>query len=620
MCGFLGELCNDLSLSRKEAFVKLLNLSKNRGPDSQGYYSDQKNLQLGFNRLAILDQSAKGNQPVFSPSNRYIIMINGEIYNYKSLQTKYGISTDQLRSKSDTEIIAQLVDLVPVRKVVEEMNGMFACVIYDRSKKKVYLIRDFAGIKPLFYGLQQQICIFASQFDQIFLHPVFKPNLKINPEGLRDFIQLGYMQAPETIFKTVYQVRPGEMIEVEVGLKERGFNYFSLPKNIENRLFSETSKTASDEFSKCFDKVVHDQLVSDVPIGTFLSGGIDSPLVSAFAAQNKPDVTTYTVKVDHPEYNESEIARQYATKLKTNHILQTLDPRTLIDQVDIHFKAFPEPFGDPSSLLSFQITRCARESLTVMLAGDGGDELFWGYPRFLKIINQSYFFKYPLGLRKGLARMHRYFGKDISYGVSSHANIGQWQLGMHSHISKDLCARLFPGTENTAEIKTIYDYSANGNDKVELANWLRWNEYYAHMQRTLIKIDRTSMYNSLEVRVPFLDKRVIDFSWKTEPELGFSHQTPKYLLKKAMEEFFPVELINQKKMGFSFPYNIHLRKELRSQVQEMLLDSSIFGSGYFDERELKKFIKAYLDGSNNSGWSIWALLGMQHWAKNYDLK
>ncbi len=306
MCGFLGEL--SAKLLSTESFKTLLDLSIQRGPDQQGFWKDS-HCQLGFNRLAILDLSENGKQPLLSPSGKFAMVFNGEVYNYKELQKKYNIQDADLRSSSDSEILAHLIEKISLTQFASELNGMFSISIWDIAQQQLYLIRDFSGIKPLYYGLHNDGIVFASQFDQIFHHPAFEIK-KLRPEIMKEFFGLGYMSAPNTVFENIFQVEPGQFLVWDFGSKtivERKKYYeWTIQPSIK-----ETETNTINQFSEFFEKTIQHQLHADVPVATFLSSGIDSTLATAYAKKNKKDICAFTFGVDDPAFDETSKAKEY---------------------------------------------------------------------------------------------------------------------------------------------------------------------------------------------------------------------------------------------------------------------------------------------------------------------
>lgn len=616
MCGFLGYCSSDSKSA--DRFFDSLQLSSFRGPDQTGYWSDDF-IQLGFNRLSILDVSERGIQPLLSPSGRYVIVFNGEIYNYKKLQKDYGIPDQALRSQADSEVLAHLVEKLPIEDFAKALNGMFAIAIYDREEKILVLMRDFAGIKPLFYGISDQNFVFASQFDQVFQYPGIQNNLQINPQGLQDYLALGYMQAPNTVFKNIFQCLPGQWIKVDKNFSLSKGNFSESDFKFEKGKLKEDSRETISHLDSILKDVVKDQLVADVPVGLFLSGGIDSPLITYYSSLLKNDLTAYTIGVADQRYDESRKAADFAKEWKIKHKILSFTEEELLRENENHFQSLPEPFGDYSSLPTYLITKLARQENTVMLSGDGGDELFWGYPRFLNTVNHFSWFDYPQTLRKVGSGLARKFGIRISYGVTAHIGIDNWVFDQQCHNNKDVLQNIFSDMAFTPETEALYSYTNGFSNKQELLQWLRWNEFYGHLQRVLVKVDRTSMGNSLEVRVPFLDKRILDFAWNIQPGLGIHHQEPKLLLKKLLQSKLSHSSIKNEKMGFSVPIREWLRGPLKKDLEQSVMDVDIFGKDFIQQDQIRKMVSDFIHLDRGNEWGIWIIYAMQKWAIRYQL-
>lgn len=603
MCGFLAEFCFDTNkITDKQNFTDILALSKQRGPDDTSIIS-KNNFQLGFNRLSILDLSPKGNQPKQSPSGRYHVVCNGELYNYKDLTKQYDLNN--LTSSSDTEVLVHLCDILGVEKTVKSLNGMFAIAVIDTKTDSLYLARDFAGIKPLFYGINNQGVVAASQFDQIFKHLWFHKGLQLRKDAVKEYFGYGYMQAPNTIYENIFQVNPGELLCIN--------NYSKLERK-SLISFSKKQRQKSDSNSslaQVLSDAVNRQLVSDVPVATFLSGGIDSPLVSAYAKKGKQDIEAFTLKVNHPTLNESEIAKSYAEYLNLKQHIVSVESSDLLECIDEHFKAYPEPFGDYSSIPTYVITREAKKEHTVMLSGDGGDELFFGYPRMRDVLNKRGWFKLPYLLRKLLVKVTNTIGLTHTW-APYFKSLNAFISNKHLQIPAIILDKAMP---NVSFSKAILDlYSFQNNSRKNLLHQLRWNEFYAHMQRILIKVDRASMAHSLEVRVPLLDKDSINNAWQLSSNLN-SKQDLKKELKALLEKEVPENLINKKKMGFSVPLYDWFHNELRDDVKLHVFDMPFYGNDILDVDVLKKYVLDFLNKKHDNAWGVWHIYAWQKWAK-----
>jgi asparagine synthase (glutamine-hydrolysing) len=605
MCGFLGEfLFDSCNKTNFEVFKDLLRLSKHRGPDAT-QFSFGEYYQLGFNRLAILDLSKQGNQPKISPSKRYEVVFNGEIYNYKELQKKHKIVG--LQSSSDTEVLVHLLDYLGVEETIKELNGMFAIGIIDLENDQLFLARDFAGIKPLFYGVDEQGIVFASQFNQVMKHPLFRNSLSLRKDMMKEYFGLGYMQAPNTIYSTIFQVNPGEIIQFDLNKLSSKHSLCSFSKE-----FVE-GDDITNKIAQSLKESVEKQLVSDVPLATFLSGGIDSPLISALAVQQKATIEAFTLSVGDDMLDESKIAIAYASHLKLNHHIEHLGSRDVLEQVDHHFEYLTEPFGDYSSVPTYTIAKTAAKKYTVMLSGDGGDELFFGYPRMQDILRKKKWFIIPYVLRKPLVRIGNKLGLMNTWAPYSNRTMEEFVIAKQLHITRQKLNRLFPNVVFSKETKALFELPKIKTKK-NILHWLRWNEFYGHLQRVLVKVDRMSMANSLEVRVPLLEKKIIESSWGVLPNIKGNNFRLKGVLKDLLGNFIPNKIISKTKKGFSVPIDDWLKNELKSDVEKVIFETPIYGNALMDGRELKNYISAYFDGKHNESWGVWHVYAWQKWA------
>ncbi|MBO3699084.1 asparagine synthase (glutamine-hydrolyzing) [Roseivirga sp. E12] len=602
MCGFVGQYGPDL---RTESFLrKVLSISNHRGPDQSGVWRDGY-VQLGFNRLAIQDLTNAGDQPMISPANRYVLVFNGEIYNHLKLRKK--LPGYSYRSHSDTETIAHALDSWGVNKTVEALEGMFALVAYNLEDHSLNMTRDFAGIKPLFYGQNQGSTWFASQFDQV-VRGISKSNLDLRKEGMRDFLQLGYMQAPVTIYKQIYQVEPGQIIKISDGIiQKRFFHRWGAPEN------TELKEYRVDNFLSLFGAEIKDQLIGDVPIASFFSSGIDSTLVTAKAREMSPDITAFTVGVSDAEINEADRAKKYAHHLDLNHVIGDFSSNDVLSINDDHFKKLGEPFADYSSLPTYMICKKGKGKATVMLSGDGGDELFWGYPRWNKFLKYYGLFKYPKLTRRAYLKFRRAGGESLSHGPSLFKNLDEWVLNGQSHNAHTLVDKLMPEVTLSAELRELYCF--DGQSFEDFRAWLRWNEFYGHLQRVLTKVDRMSMAHSLEVRVPFLSKRIIDFAWSQSTSYGKQHFENKVFLKQALKTYLPESLIQNKKLGFSIPLDSWLRNQLREETLDLLNKDSVYGEEFLDRSVWTEKVNDFYKSHGEGDWGIWIMYAWQKWGE-----
>jgi asparagine synthase (glutamine-hydrolysing) len=565
MCRLFGSVGS--STIEQHEFEKLTLMSKKGGPDATAFYSDQ-NVQFGFNRLAILDMTSKGNQPFLSETGRFVLMLNGEIYNYKEIATQFDLGT--LKSGSDAEVVLKLIEKISFESAIHELNGMFAISCWDIRERKLFLARDFAGIKPLFYSNTSEGMVFGSQFNQLLKHPWCK-NWKWSTVGLSEYLQFGYMSPPNTIAENVFQLGVGEYLvysnESKITVKKEYRRFYN-----ERGQTSELDSIGTQNVGRAISNAVKRQMVSDVPLGVFLSGGIDSTLIAAKARELNPDLTAVTIGFDDTKYDESEKAIEYAKHLKIKfHHVERFGNQSLLDIINEHFDDMPEPIADYSSIPTYLVSKIARKTNTVMLSGDGGDELFWGYPRFLTFANSAPYFAVPGQItRKITKKLLKAMGFDVT-GFLGEVNLGEANMLFHSYINLKQIKE-YTGNYQLSE-RTLDGYRFNGTTSSNSLDYLRRNEFYFHLQKILVKVDRMSMANSLEVRVPLLDNEVIVASEQFYSALGGNNKSLKYLLKQDLYKYVPKALLEQRKRGFTPPLIQWLEKELRSDVENTLKNS-----------------------------------------------
>jgi asparagine synthase (glutamine-hydrolysing) len=601
MCRLFGSV--GITTIEHREFEKLTLMSKKGGPDSTDFYTNE-NIQFGFNRLAILDTTSKGNQPFVSESGRYVLMLNGEIYNYKEIHRQFSLG--ELKSGSDAEVVLKLIEKISFDKAIDQINGMFAISCWDTQERKLFLARDFAGIKPLFYSRTSSGIVFGSQFNQILKHPWSKKWSWSNI-GLSEYLQFGYMSPPFTIAENVYQLGVGEYLIY-------AFESKTIEKKVYQRFYekrgniSELNPNSLENIGEAITNSVKRQLVADVPLGVFLSGGIDSTLVAAKARELNPDLTAVTIGFDDKKLDESEKAIEYAKHLNIkHHHVERFGNQSLLDIIDDHFDDMPEPIADYSSIPTYLVSKIARKTNTVMLSGDGGDELCWGYPRFLTFAKSAPYFSISGQLpRKIIKKTLKSIGSDIT-GFLGEPNLGAANMAFQSYIKPERI-RKYTGDYQISE-ETLIGHAFYGTNSSKSLDYLRRNEFYFHLQKILVKVDRMSMANSLEVRVPLLDKEVIRASEHLYSELGRENKILKYLLKKELIKYIPLKTINQAKSGFMPPIHEWVENNLADRIKSMFKNGNVL----FRKDELEKLIDEFYVKKTVTVESLWAVYVLLVW-------
>ncbi|MCX6188994.1 MAG: asparagine synthase (glutamine-hydrolyzing) [Bacteroidetes bacterium] len=600
MCGFLGQI-NQVPLTESD-FKALLALSRHRGPDQCGYWLEEQ-VQLGFNRLAILDLTVAGNQPMQSPHQNFVIVFNGEIYNHQELRK--ALPQYNYRGTSDTETITHALEVWGVEATIKKLDGMFAMAIYDRRQKALYLVRDFAGIKPLFFAQRGRAIVFASQYDQIIHHPDFK-NASIRNEVLKLYLEQHFIPAPFGLHEGTAQVRPGEIIRFDSEGNRTILRYWELSDSgvgdIKNS--EEAQKHISDALAEC----VQDELVADVPLGAFLSGGVDSPLICAHAFKYKKDLQVFSIGSDSKVHDESERSKLFAKAMHVRQDLWQLDARQMMQYWEEAMKSLHEPFADFSLLPTYLVSKRARKQVTVALSGDGGDELFLGYERFWSIGKNIKYQHWPLVARKALYGFDKYAtGNKRLNSVLLMPSQASAHQNLHSRFHKTWLERIAPDLTavKLPEEFDTYKYANTGSER-ELIGRMRKAEFYGMMQKTLRKVDLASMQNSLEVRVPFLQKKFIVASLQIDPMLSYGGGKKKQVLKNLLVKEFPEMPDDNIKRGFSIPLAQWIKEDLRSVFEEKLLSGKYTQFG-FDTGAMEAMLRSHSNGEKDFKWPLFTL-------------
>ena len=613
MCGILGEVVfHSNRLSDKDRFLSLLNLSIRRGPDYQNYYSNGQ-IQLGFNRLAVLDLSEHANQPIHSPSGRYTMIFNGEIYNHIALRENLP-KQYVFHSHGDTETLIACFEHYGMRKTTAKLDGMFAIAVYDHQEKSLHLIRDFAGIKPLFYGWNGKTLVFASQYNQVSRHPAFH-NEPIGQEVLKLYLAQHFVPPPFGLLKNTYSVNPGEIITFHTDGKKDSNIYWDFPE------YDQVSIEENDAVEQVAHELyssVQAEMMSDVPLGAFLSGGVDSPMVCYHASSNNPNnFETFSMGSDSPVHDESFLSRQYAEFLETKHYTVEMNAKNSLEALEKAVAAAGEPLGDFSILPSWQVSKLASSRVTVALSGDGGDELFFGYERFCSLAKNHWLWSFPYPIRYLVRGMDRLFVYDKYVNECVLAKTpGEAHFGLHSRFPNSLIGKLIPNLDSISLPKDYdtYEYS-NPRNKDELLHLIRRAEFYGMLQKTLTKVDRSSMAHSLEVRVPFLKKTMIE----KVVTMGINVHQPmkerKKILYKLLQNSFPKIQPEKRKKGFSIPLTAWIRTAFKEPFYQTLLDNQFCQSYGIEKKTMENMLDLHVAGEQDLKWPLFSLYSLAVWTR-----
>lgn len=586
--------------------MKLMN---NRGPDDSGIWTDGQHCIFGFARLAILDLSPTGNQPMTTSDGRYAIIINGKVYNFKELRNELQEKGWNFRSRGDTEVV--LFALAEWGKsALQRFNGMFALAFYDTAEKILLFARDHAGSKPLYYLADSHGLMFASQYDQVLAHH-WAQGLEIDQSSLSLYLRFGYIPAPYAILKNTHLLEPGSWMEVNASGNFSKGRFFEFPIYQKPDLHGEEAYEAVDASLK---EAVQRQMISDVPLGCFLSGGIDSPLITAIAQSlhNQP-IQAFSIGVENSDLDESKDAALYAKELGVNHHIHMIQLEQVENLAVEAAAACSEPFGDYSIFPTLSVSKFASQHVKVILSGDGGDELFWGYTdRMANAIRYAHLFQNPFWMRK---LRWWFFHRPGEWNLSYFRTAGDWYQATHEHNFESWLKALLPGIGIFPHDYSQYDFDGKQTDQT--AQWVRWNEFSGHMGSGMLKVDRGSMYHSLEVRTPILDREVISTALRVDWRscLDLERGVGKLPLRSALAK--RVNYQTENKRGFSVPMADWLRGPLHSMFQDLVIDPGELLGLQIDKQRMGKIFQYHVEGIIDRAWGLWILLSLALWEKTH---
>jgi asparagine synthase (glutamine-hydrolysing) len=579
-----------------------------RGPDAEGIHVHGA-FGLAHRRLSILDLSTAAHQPMTSACGRYVMVYNGEVYNFRELKAELKLST---RTTSDTEVILEAFARIGPA-MVHKLNGMFAIALLDKEKNELYLFRDRLGIKPLYIYHQHGLFAFASELKSLTaLSP--RLNFTVDSKAVAHFLHRGYIPQSLSIYKEVSKFPTGHW-GVYDGNELRLERYWSSAEKVTDRVISDEVE-AKAKLDELLTASVKRRLISDVPFGTFLSGGIDSSVVTALAQKvSDAPIKTFSIGFDNAKHNESHFAQQVADHLGTEHHTYTVTEKDALALASEIVPQYDEPFADSSAIPTMLVSKLARQQVTMTLSGDGGDELFMGYGAYIWADRlQSPLFKYFHNQISGLLK----FGNDRQQRV---ARLLRYEraTALQSHIFSQEQG-MFSATELSTLLKNLdtdgLDLKEEAPEKRQLTNsesqaFFDLNHYLK--DDLLVKVDRATMRYGLETRVPLLDHTVVEFALNLSPELKMYNGNAKYLLKQLLYEHVPKELFNRPKWGFSIPLSEWLRGDLAFLIDEYLNESTVTTTGIVHWPTVKELVKHFRNGKDHLYNRVWLLILLHQW-------
>ena len=646
MCGISGFYSKTLP-SFNNPILKMNSAISHRGPDSNNIWQDKNSgIVFGHQRLSILDLSAAGDQPMVSSSGRFVITYNGEIYNHLNIRKEIETINSNIKWKSttDTETLLEALEIWGVEKTLKKIVAMFAFAIWDKKNRILTLARDRIGEKPLYFGWQgkgyNKVFLFGSELKALKAHPEFIGEIYQDAIALQ--LRHNYIPAPYSIYKDIYKLLPGNYLQLhECDLKKGSLPnpepYWSLT---ESAIYGNSNQINFNEIDiqngleKYLKKSVKQQMISDVPLGAFLSGGIDSSTIVAMMQQQSNDpVKTFTIGFSENDYNEAKYAKKIASHLGTDHSELYVSSKTAMEVIPKLPSIYDEPFSDSSQIPTFLVSQLATQQVNVALSGDGGDELFCGYNRYKLTVNRSKKFNMiPYILRKILAKGIKSIPQNDWYGLfnllpglNKNNNFGyKMHKGANALATKnltDMYYTLFSHWQNPTEAVL------NSNEPSTLLTTLMPKLKGLNSQQKmmaldlltylpddiLVKVDRAAMASSLETRVPLLDHKLIEYVWKIPHSFKLRNGDGKWILKQVLNKYVPKNLTERPKMGFAIPLHSWLRGPLRDWAENLLNEKRLIQEGYFNPELIREKWDQHISNKKNWQHDLWNVLMFQAW-------
>ncbi len=658
MCGIAGFWDPESTRSEIEShqlITAITDTLAHRGPDNGSAWHDHEaGLSLGHRRLSIVDLSAEGNQPMVSASGRYVIVTNGEIYNHLELRQELEASGVRFRGHSDTEVMIELIDRCGCFDATQRMAGMFAYALWDRRDRCLTLGRDRLGKKPLYVGWAGRSLMFASELKSFAKHPAFERD--VDRQVLQQFLRRQFVQAPRTVWQGVYKLPAGHLLSLDGarikrsadrGLISHAKAYWSLSeiataKTQTRRTPSVVESEALNQLDMILGKAVEERMMADVPVGAFLSGGIDSSLVVAMMQKSsKEPIKTFTASFGEEEFNEAGFAREVSEQLGTDHYEVDITPELALSVIPKLVDIYDEPFADPSQIPFFHIAQFAKERVTVCLSGDGGDESFAGYGR--------YFMAEKLG--RQMSRLPRPICRTLA-GLMTRIPPGRLDsllglipmpdsFALRGKLTGDRLHKMaeLMTAGNTDELyremTTLSVLPCDVVQGVEADHTFRDRqlavdglEDFMHRMMlcdtleylpddVLVKVDRASMAVSLEARSPLLDHRVVEFAWQLPRDYLVNNGQGKWPLRQLLQRYLPGRLMGRSKRGFGVPIAAWLRGPLRDWADDLLSTDRLDREGFLDSSAIDNIWQAHLSGKRDWSATLWAVLMFQAWHRRW---
>lgn len=642
MCGICGEF-NFLSKAVNPSDIKQMADSiAHRGPDDYGIYCDGV-IGLGHRRLSIIDLSPCGKQPMWSNDKSLCIVFNGEVYNYQEIKQELLAAGYNFSSTTDTEVVINAIHFWGLEKAVSKFIGMFAFAVWDSNRKILSLCRDRAGIKPLYYYINEKVMLFGSELKALLAHPEFKKEL--NQGAVGQYFINGYFLDNHTVFKNVFRLTPGHYLTITRSGTLQHHKYWGLD-SIERGSFKGSFEDAVIGLEQLFESAFNYRLVSDVPVGLFLSGGIDSSLVSAFLKKkSNADILNITIGFGEEKYDEAPKAKMVSDELGVRHIVHYIDTKEAQDTLLKFCDIYDEPFGDTSGIPTYILAKLARQHVKVALSADGGDEQFCGYENYSSYVkNYNIVTKFPwlvrfiistlleqaipyrqlISWRLNRARGMVYHPQAIAryekmlrlLKVSNETDL--IRLMNEKAWSQETISELLPVNKDDIFRDTVLSDSYLSNHKEELMDTMMRTDYSSFLRDDiLVKVDRASMFVSLECRDPFLDHRIAEFAYSLPINYLYENGEHKRILREILKKWVSESVISAPKRGFMIPLYYWLRGIWKPIVMEYLSKERVKAIGLLDGKKVEQEVTNFYKFQGGRAEKIWMMLNFQMWAERW---
>ncbi|VAW45900.1 Asparagine synthetase [glutamine-hydrolyzing] [hydrothermal vent metagenome] len=631
MCGLVGFISNQQQDSVLQSMLEVLTY---RGPDDSGTLIetvDRSFIHLGQNRLAIQDTSQKGHQPFVSDCGNYILVFNGEVYNFKAIRVELEALGQAFISGSDTEVILYAFKYWGIA-CLDKFIGMFAFAILDNTKQKITIVRDRAGVKPLYYYQDESVFAFASELKSF--HQLSSFEKKLNRSVLPYYFQFGYIAAPHTIFENVHKLLPGHYLQYD--LTDSSFEitkYWDVADHYQKDKFNCGETRIITDLTELLTDAINLRMVADVPVGVFLSGGYDSSLVTALLAQDKTrKLHTFTIGFEDKRFNEAEHAKAIAQHFNTQHTELYVSNQAMLDKVESLPFYYDEPFADSSALPTMMVAELAKKDVTVALSADGGDEVFCGYSKYFMLKRFESIFNHPL--KKALLRFGlRPFSPKTIETINSWlpkskqpTNIQDKFIKFNRAMHSESLATMFYNASSyvaTEDVNKFLKIKAGTFNQLEFDDNLSFmdnmllTDYTTFMvDDVLTKVDRATMSNSLEGREPLLDHRIIEFMARVPLDIKYKNKQGKYLARQILYQHIPQTMVDKPKAGFQVPLVQWMLTDLKPLVDKHLEESQL-DSEIFNVLEVLKIKQAFYAGEHTKVNTLWFILMFQMWREQW---